>query len=138
MNGKYDILLDSGIWLEIIRDTDKGKEAVKFLENKNFTTCAVCIAEVERALRRAGEENKIKKLRRYFDVSGCIDLTRETAALAAKLSLEKELHMAGCGWIYAGWGREKWASRCTPRTRDLKGARMEWCFWGNPGFWVNA
>ncbi len=100
MNGKYDILLDSGIWLEIIRDTDKGKEAVKFLENKNFTTCAVCIAEVERALRRAGEENKIKKLRRYFDVSGCIDLTRETAALAAKLSLEKELHMADA-LIYA-------------------------------------
>ncbi len=100
MNGKYDILLDSGIWLEIIRDTDRGKEAVKFLENKNFTTCAVCIAEVERALRRAGEENKIKKLRRYFDVSGCIDLTRETAALAAKLSLEKELHMADA-LIYA-------------------------------------
>ena len=94
------IVLDSGIWIEIIRGTEKGRQAVKFLENKDFTTTAVSVAEVERAMIRAGEENKIDKLREYFDAGGCINLTREIAELSARLSLKQKIHMADA-LIYA-------------------------------------
>ena len=94
------IVLDSGIWIEILRGTEKGKQAVEFLKDRDFITTTISVAEVERAMIREGEEDKIPEFRKYVDSGGCITLTREIAQTSARLSLKHKLHMADA-LIYA-------------------------------------
>jgi predicted nucleic acid-binding protein len=87
------VMVDSSIWVEIIRGTKKGEKAVDFLVPLDAITTTISIAEVERVLLRGGEGEKIVRLDRIIG-SSAISITSDIAKKAARLSIEKSLGLA--------------------------------------------
>jgi predicted nucleic acid-binding protein len=86
-------MVDSSVWIEIVRGTSKGEKARSYLSSKEILTTVISITEVERVLARGGESKKAGLVREVMERCS-IDISKEIAKRAAHLSLEKNLGMA--------------------------------------------
>lgn len=86
-------MVDSSVWIEIVRGTAKGEKARSFLSMREMLTTAISIAEVERVLTKSDESKKAEQVMGVMERCS-IDIDKEIAKRAAHLSLEKNLGLA--------------------------------------------